>query len=554
MKLTQLQISPFVGRLVCLVLLLTHCVSERIAAQSLPGWRLIWSDEFSLSNGSLPDSAKWSYDLGGGGWGNNELQYYTNRSENARIEDGSLVIEARAESFGGRSYTSARLLTKGKWDWTYGRFEARAKVPQGQGLWPAFWMLGADIDTVGWPNCGEIDVMEHVGRLPKTVFGTIHGPGYSGGDSIGGSLPFFDDVADDYHLFAVEWDVNVIRWYVDDILYFTATPASLGTRDWVFDHDHFLILNVAVGGNFGGPLGSATTFPQELLIDYVRVYEREQEVGINLLGNPGFELGSLASWTGYSPPGGANVTGGYVESTRATYYNGGSPGGANVLTRSGSHAGKVFGDFNGEVNYNGIYQELVAAPSSVWQAEGWVLTHPQDLFSGSNQSWLEVSFRSADDTVLTLHRSQVLTPDSVAVGSWINLEVSEQIDPATFVSLGSSSFLVAPPNTAVIRYQVVYEQMHYGAGSLYFDDLSLARQEVVVGSALPEIVVLGQSETQIELSFQTLPGIHYQMFVSTTLQEESWTLFGSFVGDGDEKLFSYPLSELRQFFRIETAP
>ncbi len=238
------------------------------------GWQLVWADEFTQPNGTSPDSSKWNYDIGtgSGGWGNGELQYYTSRTNNVRIENDQLVIEAKAESYLGSSYTSARLLTQNKWSWTYGRMEARIKVPRTQGLWPAFWMLGTNIPSVGWPTCGEIDIMEHIGREPKKVYGTIHGPGYSGGGGVSGSYTFVPDVADDFRVFAVEWDTNVIRWYVDGINYFTATPASIGGNTWVFNQPQFFLLNLAVGGAWPGNPDGTTILPQKMLVDYVRVY------------------------------------------------------------------------------------------------------------------------------------------------------------------------------------------------------------------------------------------------------------------------------------------
>ena len=240
-------------------------------------WQLVWSDEFAQADGSSPSSSKWNYETGtgSGGWGNNELEYYTSRTNNARIEGGQLVIEARQESYGGSSYTSARLLTKGKWSWTYGRIEARIKIPRGQGIWPAFWMLGANIDSAKWPTCGEIDIMENIGREPTIVHGTIHGPGYSGGNGIGGpySLPGGAAFADDFHLYAVEWTTNQIKWFVDGQQFFTVTPANLpGGTTWVFTQPEFLLLNVAVGGNWPGNPDGTTTFPQRMTVDYVRVY------------------------------------------------------------------------------------------------------------------------------------------------------------------------------------------------------------------------------------------------------------------------------------------
>lgn len=218
--------------------------------------------------------------MGGGGWGNNELQTYTTRTNNCRIEGGHLVIEARRETLAGpdgvsRDYTSARLKTQGKGAWAYGKLEARIQVPRGNGIWPAFWMLGTNFNSTGWPGCGEIDIMEHIGREPRNVHGTIHGPGYSGGSGIGKAcpLPGSGSVADDFHLFAIEWQTNQIRWFVEGQHYFTVTPAALpaGAR-WVFDHPHFLLLNLAVGGNWPGNPDGSTEFPQRLRVDYVRVY------------------------------------------------------------------------------------------------------------------------------------------------------------------------------------------------------------------------------------------------------------------------------------------
>ena len=249
-------------------------------AQELEGWNLVWADEFAQAEGSAPNPLYWNYNIGTGsnGWGNAELQYYTSRPENVRIEEGELVIEVRKEDYLGSQYTSTRMLTQNKLDWTYGRFEARVKVPAGTGLWPAFWMLGADIGSVGWPQCGEIDIMEFVGRQPNEIFGTIHGPGYSGGSAFGNIYDFGRPVPDDYHVYAVEWEPNRLRWYVDGVLYHTAAPADVAPNSWVFDHPHFIILNVAVGGNFGGGVSSRLEFPVRMQVDYVRVYESEHGI------------------------------------------------------------------------------------------------------------------------------------------------------------------------------------------------------------------------------------------------------------------------------------
>jgi beta-glucanase (GH16 family) len=246
------------------------------------GWHLVWSDEFNQPDGSAPDPAKWNYDTGGGGWGNNEQECYTARTNNVRIEEGRLVIEARQEKFDQKKYTSARLLTRGKGSWTYGRFEARIKIPRGQGIWPAFWLLSTNLSTVGWPACGEIDIMENIGKEPGTVHGTVHGPGYSGDNGIGGpvTLPGGVAVADDFHVFAVECEPERVTWFMDGRPYFTVTPASLPhhTR-WVFHQPKYLLLNLAVGGYWPGNPDATSTFPQRMIVDYVRVYAKDPTPG-----------------------------------------------------------------------------------------------------------------------------------------------------------------------------------------------------------------------------------------------------------------------------------
>ena len=257
-------------------------VPSALAQNQHASWNLIWSDEFNAPNGSPVDSTKWVTETGGGGWGNNELEYYTARPANASQQNGNLVITVQQEKYTGtdgvtRNYTSARLKTQGKFSQAYGRLEARIKIPRGQGIWPAFWMLGDDVDKAGWPSCGEIDIMENIGKEPALVHGTIHGPGYSGAKGIGApdALPGNQPFADDFHLFAVEWEPNEIRFYVDDHLYATRTRADLppGAK-WVYDHPFFILLNVAVGGDWPGNPDTSSTYPQTMLVDYVRVYKR----------------------------------------------------------------------------------------------------------------------------------------------------------------------------------------------------------------------------------------------------------------------------------------
>jgi len=242
---------------------------------------LTWSDEFDGPAGSSPNGGRWKFDIGGSGWGNNELQYYTSSPSNAALDgQGHLVITARRENpggfgcwYGSCQYTSARLLTADRFTQAYGRFESRMKIPRGQGIWPAFWMLGNDIGSVGWPTSGEIDIMENVGFEPSTVHGTLHGPGYSGGGGIGAgySLPGGAPFANDFHTFAVDWAPDSITWSVDGVTYSRKTPADLPGR-WVYDHPFFMIMNVAVGGFWPGNPDGSTVFPQQLVVDYVRVF------------------------------------------------------------------------------------------------------------------------------------------------------------------------------------------------------------------------------------------------------------------------------------------
>lgn len=220
----------------------------------------------------------WTYDIGNGpngdGWGNQELQYYTNRSENVRVENGFLIITAQEESFEGSNYTSGRILTKGLFDQQYGRFEARIRLPYGKGLWPAFWLLGSNIDEVGWPQCGEIDIMENAGARPTIVSSAVHGPGYNGGLAITKEYDFENERVDTkFHIYGIEWGPGYINFYVDDALYNTITPEDV-TGEWVFDNGPFYILiNLAVGGVFDGPPNNETVFPQSMIVDYVRVYQ-----------------------------------------------------------------------------------------------------------------------------------------------------------------------------------------------------------------------------------------------------------------------------------------
>jgi beta-glucanase (GH16 family) len=252
------QVLMLSGITMAAAIALNGCKKE--AVQTLPErkWSLVWSDDFTGTAGSAPDNTKWAFDLGGGGWGNNELQVYTNNVNNVKLDGaGKLVIK-----------------TKGKFAQAYGRFEARIKTPTGPGIWPAFWMLGSNIDTKPWPQCGEIDIMEQRGQQPTINYGTIHGPGYAGGNAIGKSFALMNGRFDtDFHIYAVEWGKDYIDFFVDNFLYHRITPEKV-TGEWVYNQPFFLLLNVAVGGNFVGFPTTGTPFPQSMYVDYVKVYKQ----------------------------------------------------------------------------------------------------------------------------------------------------------------------------------------------------------------------------------------------------------------------------------------
>ncbi|MFT5194280.1 MAG: beta-glucanase (GH16 family) [Candidatus Promineifilaceae bacterium] len=259
---------------------------NRAADPGPSGWEMVWAEEFNEAAGTVPNPDYWTYEIGDvtpdgkNGWGNDELQYYTDDPANAATDgEGNMVLTVREDEsgrdcyYGECEYTSARLISWRKAEFAYGRIESRIQVPDGEGIWPAFWSLGTDIDVVSWPQTGEIDFMEFVGRLPNEIFGTIHGPGYAGGASFGNIYTFAEPVSNDFHTFTVEWEPDLIKWYVDGILYHTATPADVAPNEWVFNDAIFLIMNVAIGGNFGGTVDPNITLPASMAVDYIRVYQ-----------------------------------------------------------------------------------------------------------------------------------------------------------------------------------------------------------------------------------------------------------------------------------------
>ncbi|MWV42667.1 family 16 glycosylhydrolase [Paenibacillus sp. HJL G12] len=258
------------GKMLCLIVLFSLLIAMMPAniTNAAPTWNLVWSDEF---NGNSLDKSNWKTEIGTGtgGWGNNELQYYTDRQENVQVTGGNLVITARKEAYGGMNYTSARIKTQGLHSFTYGKIEARIKLPSGQGLWPAFWLLGSNIDSVGWPKSGETDIMERVNNNPY-VNGTVHWDANGQADygQVSGNIDFSQ-----YHVYSVEWDSKYIKWFVDG-QQFNAFYIENGTGNTEeFQRPFFLLLNLAVGGNWPGSPNNSTQFPAQMLVDYVRVYQ-----------------------------------------------------------------------------------------------------------------------------------------------------------------------------------------------------------------------------------------------------------------------------------------
>ncbi len=268
------KISNSIGLLLLLTVLFTFgCEVEDVQKLDKTNWQLTWSDDFDGAGGELPDATKWNFDIGNGanGWGNAELQSYTSNPENVSTDgQGNLVITAIQS---GNSFTSARINTKTLFEQKYGRFEARLRTPYGPGLWPAFWLIGSNINDDGWPLCGEIDIMELKGQEPHIIHGTIHGPGYSGGNPISASYVLQNKRFDtDFHIYAVEWDSEKIDFFVDDYLYQRIEKGDV-PGEWVYDQPFFIILNVAVGGNYVGFPTAQTPFPQTMIIDYVKAYQ-----------------------------------------------------------------------------------------------------------------------------------------------------------------------------------------------------------------------------------------------------------------------------------------
>jgi len=520
-------------------------------AQNIPGWTLVWADEFTQADGTAPDSSKWTYDIGASGWGNSEWQYYTSRTNNARIEDGKLLIEAKQENFSGTNYTSARLKTQGKASWTYGRIEARIKIPRGQGIWPAFWMLGTNISSVGWPTCGEIDILENIGREPTIIHGTVHGPGYSGGNGIGGpySLPGNPAFADDFHVYAVEWTTNQIKWFLNGTQFFSLTPTNLPNgAPWVFTAPQFLILNVAVGGNWPGYPDGSTVFPQRMMVDYVRVYtvSNAPPTTSGTLLNGNFETGGLPPWIGTNFCC-ANPSGGNIASTNGLVWDPGLNNANNQGIRNpafGAYSSKLYGNFNGTPNTPGFYQDVRAVPGSRWTATIKARTQSTDHIRDANQAVAEVSFLSATETLLAKYQSPAFTT-SAPINTWMDLNVTQQTFPLT----ATTNQMRAPPDTTKVRFAVTFSQTLYDWGSIYFDEAQLVEIPAPV-PVPPQLTAALNHLGDLEISFPTQPGLNYQVLYKHTLHDVLWNSLDTITGDGSIKRFADAAIAPVRFYQV----
>ncbi len=251
-----------------------YCQDNSATTMHGSDYKLVWQDEFSEDG--KPDKSKWTYDIGTGsdGWGNQELQFYTDRPENLTISNGHLTITAKKEAFEGSHYTSTRMKTLGKFSFTHGILEIRAKLPGGTGIWPALWMLGENIAEIGWPACGEIDMMEYAGKNKDLIHSTVHNNS-SWGNTVNTKTIIIQGVEDDFHIYSLEWTQDQIRFMIDGNNFYTYKPSEYNQDTWPFDRPFFIIMNIAVGGGFGGPVVDDSIFPQSMVVDYVRVYQKK---------------------------------------------------------------------------------------------------------------------------------------------------------------------------------------------------------------------------------------------------------------------------------------
>jgi predicted outer membrane repeat protein len=426
-------------------------LDNRVPDPGPSGWSMVWSDEFNDPAGTPPNPANWGYEIGDGtvngipGWGNSELQYYTNSPDNAATDgSGNLVITAKEADgsltcyYGPCEYTSARLISWHKVEFAYGRVESRILVPDGDaGLWPAFWSLGTDIDRVAWPQTGEIDIMEYVSRIPDEIFGTIHGPGYSGGSAYGNTYPFPGGVSNSYHTFAIEWQPDRIEWYVDGILYHTATPADVAPNEWVFNDPVFLLFNLAIGGNFGGEVSHTTTFPQEMAIDYVRVYQGQDTA-------ERFETTFVDDFVGWQ-----EVEIPFAALTRSAEQLAGAPNDGLTLTDVWGYGFKL--PVNGVLTSALVDQVRLTAPTEV------VVTNANDSGPGSLRNAIDVVANGGAvyfDPAL-VNNTITLTTGPLVVNKMVAIDAADAVGLTVSGGGADRVFVIDPTGEATISHLTI---------------------------------------------------------------------------------------------------
>jgi hypothetical protein len=426
------------------------------------------------------------------------------------------------------------------------------KLPYGQGLWPAFWMLPTDWVYGGWAASGEIDIMELVGHAPNVVHGTIHYHGeWPENWSSGGSwtLPS-GNFSDDFHVFALEWQEGIMRWYVDGIHYLTRTSwdtVAGAPFPAPFDQRFHLLLNVAVGGNWPGNPDPSTVFPQQMVVDYVRVYSATNtppSTNSGVLVNGDFETGLLSPWVGKGV-GPANPAGGNIVDRNGLVWdptlNGNNTQGIKHPT-FGVHSCKVWGAYNGSPNSAGFYQDVAAPPGSVWTATLKARTQYTDQIRDAARAVVEVSFLNAAKSVLAKYTSPIFDTRT-SRDTWIDMDVTQQVVPAG----GTTNKLHAPAGTESVRFEVIFSQALYDWGSIYFDQAQL--QEVVLR---PVSLTVSRHGENLQLSFPTDALLNYRVLYKDNVIDPSWTLLTTVAGDGTVKTLADALGNGQRVYAVET--
>ena len=525
----------------------TLIVKDNAAPDPGPaGWTLSWADEFDAAAGAPPNPSNWGYEIGDvtpdgkNGWGNEELQYYTDDPDNVAHDGaGNLAITLDAADagrecyYGPCEYESARLISLDRAEFAYGRIESRILVPEGQGIWPAFWSLGTDITRNPWPAAGEIDFMEFVGRLPDEIFGTIHGPGYNGGNSFGGIYDFGEPVFGDYHTFVVEWQPEMITWYVDGVQYHQATPADVAPNPWVFEKPFFMLLNVAIGGNFGGPVGAEFSPPQSMLVDYVRVYQAPDTA-------ERFEasfIDDTEGWTRVSVP--------VTELTRSAEQPTGAPDDGLTLRVVNGYGFSFDPNVSGTYSFDLIERIPVPPPTEL------TVTSTAGSGAGSLRAAMAAI---ADGGTITVDPS--LAGATVALSQQLTATRSMTIDASAAPGLvlsgsGVDRVLTVEPGASVtVRGLTVTDgaAAPQGGGILNLGDLTLERVTVTgntVNAAGPPNFAFGgggiyngegatmvlRESTVSDNTSPNQPGAGVYGFFGSTLTIESSTISGNVTGD-----------------------